>query len=478
MMSARNLQKDSALNPTVSAALKTRFGERVTFGLDARVQHSTGSISMERASLPDVVVFAESETEIITIVKLCAEHRVPIIPFGAGTSFEGQTNAPFGGVCVDISRMNAIKTVNVEDFDCVVEPGVTRKQLNAYLRDKGLQFPVDPGADASIGGMTATRASGTNAVRYGTMKDNVLSVRAVLADGTIVRSASRARKSSAGYDLTRLMVGSEGTLGIFTEITLRLHPIPEMVSVGICSFPSVRHACDTAIVALQAGLQVGRVELLDKALVCAINAHSKLNLLPTPMLLFEFNGSDTAVSEQSKAFVEIAREFGGNGIQWSTKSEERTKLWQARHDAFLSAVALRPGTTPVTTDVCVPISMLADCVEETNQDVVAAGFMAVVGGHVGDGNFHVTIMIDFENPAETAALKIFMDRLIGRAIRMDGTCTGEHGIGENKISYLVREFDASGIGVMRAIKSALDPLGIMNPGKIISYRAPVMLETS
>ncbi len=449
----------------VCETLKQRFGVRATTSADVRRQHATNSYAHGAEEPPDLVVFPGSETEIVEIVKLCHERRVPIIPFGTGTSFEGQTNAPFGGVCVDTSRIQ--KAVNASDLDCVVEPGVTRKQLNVYLRDTGLMFPIDPGADASIGGMTATRASGTNAVRYGTMKDNVLSVRIVLPDGSVMRTASRARKSSAGYDLTRLMVGSEGTLGVITEITLKLHPIPEATSAGICSFPTIRHACDAAITALQSGLTIGRVELLVEALIRALNAYSKLDLPETPLLLFEFSGSNSFVSEQAEHFVAIAKGFQGYGVKWTTQTEERNRLWQARHDAFIAALALRPGASPVTTDVCVPISKLAECVEGTNAEVVAAGFTAVVGGHVGDGNFHVTLLIDFKKEAEAAALHVFMDNLVKRAIAMDGTCTGEHGIGQNKTGYLEREFDASGLAAMRSIKAAFDPLGIMNPGKIL-----------
>ena len=451
----------------VCTILKERFGARATSSVDVRRQHATNSYAHGAAEPPDIVLYPESEAEIVEIVKLCNARLVPIIPFGAGTSFEGQTNAPFGGVCIDVSRMNAIKVVNADDLDCVVEPGVTRKQLNLHLRDLGLLFPIDPGADASIGGMTATRASGTNAVRYGTMKDNVLSVRIVLPDGSVMRTASRARKSSAGYDLTRLMVGSEGTLGVITEVTLKLHPIPEAISAGICSFPTIRHACDTAIAALQSGLTIGRVELLDEALVRALNAYSKLDLPQTPLLLFEFSGSNSSVTEQTAQFVEIAGDFKGYDFTWTTQTEERNRLWQARHDAFIGALALRPGASPVTTDVCVPISRLAECVEATNAEVVATGFTAVIGGHVGDGNFHVTLLIDFNNEQEVSALRVFMDNLVKRAIAMDGTCTGEHGIGQNKTGYLEREFDASGVLAMRAIKASFDRLGIMNPGKIL-----------
>ncbi|MFV0279908.1 MAG: FAD-binding oxidoreductase [Rhodoblastus sp.] len=451
----------------VCAKLATRFGARATTNNDVRRQHAVNAFGHTANQPADIVVFVESEDEVVEIVKLCHATRTPIVPFGTGTSFEGQTNAPHGGVCIDVSRMNAILQVNADDLDCRVQPGVTRKQLNAYLRDMGLHFPIDPGADASLGGMTATRASGTNAVRYGTMKDNVLSVRVVLPDGSVMRSASRARKSSAGYDLTRLMVGSEGTLGVFTEITLRLHPIPEGISAGSCSFPSIRAACDAAIVALQAGLTIGRVELLDTALVRAVNAYSKLALPETPLLLFEFSGAESQVAEQAKQFAEIATDHGGGDFKWTTQTEERARLWQARHDAFLAALTLRPGAAPVTTDVCVPISRLAECVEATNADVQAAGFVAVVGGHIGDGNFHVTLLIDPASEQEMQAIDAFMDTLVKRAIDMDGTCTGEHGIGQNKNEYLVREFDAAGVAAMRAIKTALDPLNIMNPGKIL-----------
>jgi len=447
------------------ATLLERYGARATANPTVRRQHAN-SLALGRCEPADVVVYPTTEAEIVDIVKLCADQRMPIIPFGTGTSFEGQTNAPYGGVCIDTSQMTKIISTHTEDQDCVVEPGVTRKQLNAHLRDTGLFFPVDPGADASIGGMVATRASGTNAVRYGTMKDSVLSLRAVLPDGSVIRSASRARKSSAGYDLTRLFVGSEGTLGLISEVTLKLQAIPVAISAGICSFPTVRHACDAAIAASQSGLTFGRIELLDGALVRACNSYSNLALPPQPLLLFEFSGSETMVTEQAEAFGAIATESRGTGIKWTTRSEERARLWQARHDAFHAAQALRPGATTITTDVCVPLSRLADCVELTSNELRSAAFTAVIGGHIGDGNFHVTLLIDPGNAAEIDAVHAFSDALVKRAIEMDGTCTGEHGIGQNKARYLKSEFGSSGLSVMRAIKSAIDPFAIMNPGKI------------
>jgi D-lactate dehydrogenase (cytochrome) len=417
---------------------------------------------------PDAVVFPQSTDDVQDAVRICAQHKVPVVPFGTGTSLEGHINAPFGGVTIDFRDMNRILAVHAEDLDCVVEPGVTRKQLNEYLRDQGLFFPIDPGADASIGGMAATRASGTNAVRYGTMKDNVLSLKVVLATGEIISTSRRAKKSSAGYDLTRLFVGSEGTLGVITEVTVKLHGIPEAISGGICPFPSVEAACNAAIATIQSGIPVARIELLDEVQVKASNAYSKLTLPETPMLFLEFHGTAAGVAEQSERFGEISADLGGGPFAWTTNTEERTKLWQARHDAYWAAVALRPGTRPFATDVCVPLSRLAECVVETQRDIAARGMIAPIAGHVGDGNFHCSPLIDMDNPEEVAAARDFNARLIERALAMEGTCTGEHGVGQGKMKYLKAEHGEA-LGVMRAIKHALDPNDLMNPGKIVAF---------
>ena len=447
-------------------ALALRFGDRFVTSQAVREQHGH-TLTWIKNAPPDAVVYPQDTQEVSEIVRLCAEHGVPVIAFGTGTSLEGHVNAVFGGVSVDMSRMKRIIAVNAEDLDVVVEAGVTRKELNEHLRDQGLFFPIDPGADASIGGMAATRASGTNAVRYGTMKDNVLALTAVMADGSIVKTSSRARKSSAGYDLTRLLVGSEGTLGIITEITLKLHGIPEAVSAGICPFPSVKAACDATIVTIQSGLPVARIELLDDVMIRGVNLHSKIGLPETTMLFVEFHGTEEGVKEQSERFGEIAAEYGGGPFDWATKAEDRSKLWQARHDAYWAARALRPGVESVATDVCVPISQLADCVEETKRDIEASGLIAPIAGHVGDGNFHTQPLLDLADPEEVARVQGFIDRLVKRALAMGGTCTGEHGVGQKKIKYLELEHGAGTMAVMRTIKRALDPQNILNPGKIV-----------
>jgi D-lactate dehydrogenase (cytochrome) len=412
------------------------------------------------------VVFVQSTQEVSDIVKICAAHKVPIIPFGTGTSLEGHVNAPAGGISIDLGQMNKIVEVNAGDLDCRVQPGVTRMALNTHLRDQGLFFPIDPGADASIGGMAATRASGTNAVRYGTMKDNVLSLEVVLPNGEVIRTASRARKSSAGYDLTRLMVGSEGTLGVITEVTLRLQGIPEAISAASCSFPSVEAACETVMAVIQYGLPVARIELLDALVVKAVNSYSKLSLPETPLLLLEFHGSDAGVLEQSQTFGALAAEFGGSGYAATTTAEERNKLWQARHDAYWAMLALRPGSKAVATDVCVPISTLAEAVTGANNKAAELGLIAPIVGHAGDGNFHASLLLDMENAQEVANAEEFVSWLNDRAIALGGTCTGEHGIGQGKRPYLVKELGGA-VDVMVAIKHALDPDGIMNPGKIL-----------
>jgi D-lactate dehydrogenase (cytochrome) len=449
------------------AALAARFGNRLVTSQAVRTQHGNSLTWIENQP-PDAVVFPQSAADVQDIVRICAEHRVPVIPYGTGTSLEGHINAPFGGVTVDFRDMNKVVAVHAEDLDCVVEPGVTRKQLNEYLRDQGLFFPIDPGADASLGGMAATRASGTNAVRYGTMKDNVLSLKAVLANGEILTTASRAKKSSAGYDLTRLFVGSEGTLGVITEVTLRLQGIPEAIAGGICPFPSVEAACSAVILTIQSGIPVARIELLDALQVRACNTYSKLGFPETPMLFLEFHGSETSVAEQSERFGEISREFGGGPFRWTAQAEERSKLWQARHDVFWASFTLRPGAKALATDVCVPISRLSECVTETQDDIKASGLIAPIVGHVGDGNFHLCLLLDMDDEREVDTAKRFLDRLAQRALRMEGTCTGEHGVGQGKMKYLPAEHGLLGLQTMETIKRALDPLNIMNPGKILT----------
>ncbi len=458
---------DAATIAALTAEFAKRYGNRMVTSQAVREQHGH-TLTWVKNQPPDIVVYPQTTEEVSEIVKLCAAHRVPVIPFGTGTSLEGHVNAPFGGVSVDTSLMKRIIAVHEEDLDCVLEPGVTRKELNEHLRDRGLFFPIDPGADASLGGMVATRASGTNAVRYGTMKDNVVSLVAVLPNGEIVRTAGRARKSSAGYDLTRLLVGSEGTLGIVTEITLKLHGIPEAISAGICPFPSVKAACDAVILTIQSGIPVARIELLDETFVRATNQYSKLALRETPMLLVEFHGTEEGVKEQAQRFGEIAAEFAGGPFEWATKAEERTRLWQARHDAYWAVKALRPGAESLATDVCVPISRLAQCVEETIMDIQAAGLIAPIVGHVGDGNFHVQPLVDTNSPEEVAACEAFIERLVARALAMEGTCTGEHGVGQKKMKYLEAEYGPPALDMMRALKRAIDPDNIMNPGKIVA----------
>ena len=441
--------------------LAARFRERFSTGMALREQHAN-TLTWIGCEPPDAVVFAETTAEVAEIVKLCAEARVPVIPFGTGTSLEGHTNAPLGGVSLDLSRMNRILAVHEADLDCVVEPGVTRKALNEHLRDLGLFFPIDPGADASLGGMAATRASGTNAVRYGTMRDNVLSLTAVMADGNVLKSGNRARKSASGYDLTRLLIGSEGTLGIITGLTLKLHGIPETILSAVCPFASIEGACNATIAAMQMGLPLARIELADAVQIKACNAYSRLTLPEAPTLFLEFHGTPAGAREQVEAFASIAEAEGGGEFRWAERPEDRTKLWQARHDAYWAARGLRPGAEIVTTDVCVPISSLAACVGETREDIERTGLLAPIVGHVGDGNFH-----DASSTSERQAVQGFLDRLVDRALRMDGTCSGEHGVGQGKIRYLAQEH-GTGVEVMLAIKKALDPLNILNPGKIFA----------
>jgi D-lactate dehydrogenase (cytochrome) len=449
------------------AALTAAFGNRVVTSQAVREQHGN-TVTWIANQPPDAVVFPQSTEEVQQTVQICAENGVAIIPYGVGTSLEGHVNAPVGGVSIDFRDMNKVLAVHAEDLDCVIEPGITRKALNEQLRDSGLFFPIDPGADASLGGMAATRCSGTNAVRYGTMKDNVLALKVVLANGEVIDTARRAKKTSAGYDLTRLMVGSEGTLGVITQLTLKLSGIPEAISGGICPFPSVEACCNTAIHTIQSGIPVARIELLDALQVRAVNLHSKLGLAETPMLYLEFHGTEASVAEQSKRFGEIAAEFGGGPFTWTTRPEERTKLWEARHHAALSNFALRPGAAMVPTDVCVPISRLAECVTETQRDIAESRILAPIVGHVGDGNFHLTLLVDMDDADEVRRAKALSERLVERALAMDGTCTGEHGVGQGKMKYLVAEHGAAALAVMASIKRALDPQNIMNPGKIVA----------
>jgi len=412
-------------------------------------------------------VMAQETADIQDVVRICAKNNVPVIAFGTGTSLEGQVNAPAGGICIDLRDMNRVLAVHAADLDCVIEPGVTRKMLNEHLRDQGLFFPIDPGADASLGGMASTRASGTNAVRYGTMRENVLALKVVRGDGEIITTGTRAKKSAAGYDLTHLFIGAEGTLGIISELTIRLRGIPEMIAAAACSFETVRGACQAVILAIQTGIPLARIELLNSAQVRACNLYSKLTLPETPLLLLEFHGSEIEVAEQSKAFGEIAKECGGGDFSWTTRPEDRTKLWQARHDAYWSVKMLRPGGTPVATDVCVPISRLADCVTETEDDLKRFNLISPIVGHVGDGNFHCSLICDVNDADEMARGEEFMHRLVERAQSMGGTCTGEHGIGQGKQKYLQSELGPEAIDAMRALKRALDPQNIFNPGKIV-----------
>jgi len=445
--------------------LRQIVGERVTTADAIREQHGRDE-SFHPCMPPDAVVFAHSTDEVARVVRACAERGVPIIPFGTGTSLEGHVAALQGGVSIDVMQMNNVLAVNAEDLDCRVQPGVTRKQLNEYLRDTGLFFPIDPGADASLGGMTATRASGTNAVRYGTMRENVLSLEVVMADGRVIRTARRSKKTSAGYDLTRLFVGSEGTLGIITEVTVRLYGIPEAMSAAVCSFPDMESAVNTVILTIQSGIPVARIELLDDVQMDACNKYSGLDYPVQPTLFFEFHGSERGVLEQVEQVQAIAGDFGASEFQWASKAEDRSKLWQARHDAYYAGIALRPGAKGIATDVCVPISRLAECILETQKDIAESGLIAPIVGHVGDGNFHLVMVIDPEDADEMARAEKLNERMVMRALAMDGTCTGEHGVGYGKIGFLEAEHGEA-LSVMRDIKRALDPGNIMNPGKII-----------
>src|SRR6478609_10257669 len=443
-------RRDPKAMEVALAALAAQFGNRLVTSQAVRQQHGNTVTWIENQP-PDAVVFPQSTEDVQEIVRICAAHRVPIIPYGTGTSLEGHVNAPYGGVSIDVRDMDKVLAVHAEDLDCVVQPGITRKALNEYLRDQGVFFPIDPGANASLGGMASTRCSGTNAVRYGTMKDNVLSLKVVMANGELMTTARRAKKSSAGYDLTRMIVGSEGTLGVITELTLKLSGIPEAISGGICPFPSVEACCNAAIMTIQTGIPVARIELLDALQVRAVNLYSKLGLAETPMLFLEFHGTKASVAEQSERFAEIAKEFGGGPFQWTTQPEERTRLWEARHNAAFSTLTLRPGASMIPTDVCVPLSRLAECVTETQRDIAENKLIAPIVGHVGDGNFHVSVLLDMDDPAEVATAKAFSERLVERALAMEGTCTGEHGVGQGKMKYLKAEHGEA-LDVMRSIK--------------------------
>lgn len=453
-----------ALSPSLTAALRSLFGDRLSLAQSVREHHGANE-SHYQTRLPDAVAFPDTTEEVVALVRLCNEHAVPLIPYGAGTCMEGQTVPLFGGISVDMSRMNAILAVRPDDLDCTVQAGVRREQLNAYLRDMGLFFPIDPGADATIGGMASTRASGTNAVRYGTMREAVLALRVVTPDGCDIRTASRARKSAAGYDITRLMIGAEGTLGIITEITLRLHGIPEQISAAICSFETLDGAVATVVQAIQLGVPLARVEILDDVQMRAVNKRSNLGEPELPTLFFEFHGSPSHVAEQIDMVKDIATANGGGDFRWASRTENRNRLWSARHQAFYAAVGLREGCVGWTTDVCVPIGRLADCVRETKADLENSTIPAPIVGHVGDGNFHVIFVLDPNSDSERAEVEDLNRRIVARAIAMDGTCTGEHGIGMGKQSALHDELGET-VLTMQAIKQALDPHGLFNPGKI------------
>jgi D-lactate dehydrogenase (cytochrome) len=449
---------------TVFAALAARLGERASRATAVVAAHGA-SESYHAAHPPDVVVFPQSTEEVAAIVAICAAHGAPIVPWGAGTSLEGNAAAVRGGVCIDFAQMNRVLAINAEDLDCRVQPGITRKRLNAELRDTGLFFPIDPGADASIGGMTSTRGSGTMAVRYGTMRDNVMALEVVLAGGRVIRTSRRAKKSAAGYDLTRLFVGAEGTLGVITEITLRLHPVPEAISAVVCPFASFDGAVATAIAVIQAGIPVARIELLDEVMIRGVNNYAKLGIVEAPTLFLEFHGTPAAVAEQAEAVREIAHEHGALGYDAATRTEDRNRLWTARDNTLYAGTGLRPGSKALITDVCVPVSRLAECLVATKRDIAASGLIAPIVGHVGDGNFHTLILVDPAAPDEIARAQALHERMVARALELDGTSTGEHGIGTGKIEFLQRELGEA-VDVMRAIKRALDPAGIMNPGKI------------
>jgi D-lactate dehydrogenase (cytochrome) len=458
------------LTPALLDALATHFGPRCASALAIREQHGRDESPFD-VPPPERVVFCESTDDVRTVVALAAEHGAPVIPYGAGTSIEGHLLAVQGGISVDLSRMDLVLRVDADDLTATVQAGVTREQLNRDIRDTGLFFPIDPGANASLGGMCATRASGTNAVRYGTMRENVLGLTVVTSAGKLMHTGTRARKSSAGYDLTRLFVGSEGTLGVITEVTLRLYPLPAAVSAAVCHFADVDAAVRTTIQIIQMGVPIARCELLDANAVRAVNRADKLGLAESPMLLMEFHGSDAGVAEQAAMVQELAHDNGGQAFQWATTPEERTRLWAARHRAYLSGLQLKPGCRCVTTDTCVPISRLAECITETVAEVEASGLPYYIVGHVGDGNFHVAYLIDPARPKERETAEMLNAQLVARALRLEGTCTGEHGIGLHKQGFLLDEAGAEAVAMMRAIKHALDPHNIMNPGKIFTWQA-------
>lgn len=454
------------LPTTLIEALHNHFGSRFSTQEGIRAHHGHDESHFPDA-WPDAVVWPRTTHEVAFLAQLCSAHRVPLIPYGVGSSLEGHILPIHGGISVDFSEMNAILAIHAEDMDVVVQPGVTRKQLNAALHGTGLFFPIDPGADASLGGMAATRASGTNAVRYGTMRENVMGLEVVTADGRVMRTGGRARKSSAGYDLTHALIGSEGTLGLITELTIRLHPLPEAVSAATCAFADVDSAVHTVIQTIQLGVPVARIEFLDALTVQAINRYSKTTLPESPMLFFEFHGSPTSVEEQAQLVAEVAQEHGGTEFSWATRPEDRSKLWQARHDTYFASLNLRPGARGVTTDVCVPISRLAECICGARDDIAASGLIAPIVGHVGDGNFHTIILVDPDDPAEIERAEALNRRIVERALAADGTCTGEHGVGLGKQSFMRHEHGDVALDAMRALKHAWDPLNILNPGKVI-----------
>jgi len=463
------MNKAREFDQSVLAELKALLGERVSTSAAVREHHGKDESYFPYA-LPDAVVFVRTTEEVRDVVNICRRHRVPMIPFGVGTSLEGHILAVNGGVTIDLSQMNQVLAVHEEDLDAVVQAGVTRKQLNEHIKHTGLFFPIDPGADATIGGMTATRASGTNAVRYGTMRENVLSMKVVLADGRIIQTSSRAKKSAAGYDLTRLFVGSEGTLGVITEVTVKLYAVQEAMSAAVCAFDSVDGCTKTVIQTIQAGIPIARSEILCEKTMDAINKYKKTSYRVAPTLFFEFHGSKASVQEQAETVQEIARENGGRDFVWATRPEERTQLWEARHHAYFAGLQIRPGSRAVSTDVCVPISRLAECVRETMEDV--KNYIAPVPllGHVGDGNFHLMFLVDPAKPEETELAKTFNKRLVERALRMEGTCTGEHGVGMGKQGSLRAELGDDVMDVMRDIKRLFDPENLMNPGKVVSLQ--------
>ena len=456
-----------ALPPEFLDQLRAIFGDCLQLGEAVRLEHGRSETHFAPMP-PDVVVFAQSTEDVVAAVRLCGEFGIPLIPFGAGTSVEGNALAPRGGLSLDLSRMTEILEVNAEDFDCTVQAGVRREQLNEHLRDQGLFFPIDPGANATIGGMASTRASGTNAVRYGTMREAVLRLKVVTADGRVIRTSRRARKSSAGYDLTRLFVGSEGTLGIITEVTLRLHAIPEAISAATCSFETIGGAVDTVVQSIQLGIPLARVEILDDMQIRAVNRWSKMDLPELTTLFFEFHGSERYVEEQVETVKSLAAANGGGEFRWAEKTEDRNALWKARHEAYYAAVNLRPGAIGWATDVCVPLSSLAECITETKRDLEASSVPATILGHVGDGNFHFGYLVDPAKPEEFVIAETLNRQLVARALELQGTCTGEHGIGMHKVDFLVKETGAGAVDMMRMIKRALDPKNILNPGKIFS----------